>query len=140
MQEFLSQHNVRGLAKVSEELSNTFDAYLKLFILLSADDTILCSDCPKDLEMQLDVFCDYCNQFKLKVYIDKTKCMTFSKGRNLINQIFKFDGQNIENVKQFNYLGIVFTRYGTFTEATNNNVRKATISMYDVLNKGECIT
>ena len=62
--------------------------------------------------------------------------MTFSKGRNSNNQIFKFDGQNIENVKQFNYLGIVFTRYGTFTEAKNNNVRKAAISMYDVLKKG----
>ena len=136
LQEFMSQHNVRGLAKVSEELYNTFDVYLKLFILLYADDTILCSDCPKDLQMQLDVFCDYCNQFKLKVNIEKTKCMTFSKGRNSNNQIFKFDGQNIENVKQFNYLGIVFTRYGTFTEAKNNNVRKATITMYDVLKKG----
>ena len=123
----MSQHNVRGLAKVSEELSNTFDVYLKLFILLYADDTIFCSDCPKDLQMQLDVFCDYCNQFKLKVKIEKTKCVTFSKERNSNNQIFKFDGQNIENVKQFNYLGIVFTRYGTFTEAKNNNVRKATI-------------
>ena len=136
LQDFMTQHNVRGLGSVSEELSNTFDLYLKLFIILYADDTILFSDCPKDLQLQLDIFCDYCRQFKLKVNISKTKCMTFSKGRNSNNQIFKFDGENIENVNQFNYLGIVFTKTCTFTEAKNNNVRKATVAMYDVLKKG----
>ena len=100
-----------------------------------ADDTILFSDCPKDFQLQLDIFCDYCHQFKLKVNISKTKCMTFSKGRNSNNQIFKFDGENIENVNQYNYLGIVFTRTCTFTEAKNNNVRKATVAMYDVFKK-----
>ena len=57
------------------------------------------SDCPKDLQLQLDIFCDYCRQFKLKVNISKTKCMTFSKGRNSNNQIFKFDGEKYRKCK-----------------------------------------
>ena len=136
LEDFMTQHNVRGLSRVTEELSNTFDIYLKMFVLLYADDTILCSDCPKDLQLQLDVFSDYCKQYKLKVNINKTKCMTFSKGRNPHNHTFKYNGENIENVSQFNYLGIVFTRTCTFTEAKNNNIKKATIAMYDVLKKG----
>ena len=116
LEDFMTRHNVRGLSRVNEELSNTFDIYLKIFILLYADDTILCSDCPKDLQLQLDVFSNYCKQYKLKVNINKTKCMTFSKGRNPHNQTFKYNGENIENVSQFNYLGIVFTRTCTFTE------------------------
>ena len=97
----MTHHNVRGLSRVNEELSNTFDIYLKLFILLYADDTILCSDCPNDLQLQLDVFSDYCKQYKLKVNINKTKCMTFSKGRNPHNHTFRYNGENIENVCRY---------------------------------------
>ena len=71
LEDFMTQHNVRGLSRVTEELSNTFDIYLKMFVLLYADDTILCSDCPKDLQLQLDVFSDYCKQYKLKVNTTK---------------------------------------------------------------------
>ena len=47
-----------------------------------------------------------------------------------------FDGEVIENVKSFNYLGIIFNRSGTFNDAKNHNIKKATIAMYDVLKKG----
>ena len=63
--------------------------------------------------------------------------MIFSKGRNSHNPpVFKYDGEIIEMVNQFNYLGIVFSRTCTFSAALNNNVKKATIAMYDVLKKG----
>jgi hypothetical protein len=41
--------------------------YLKLFVLLYADDTVLFSDSASDLQLQLNIFCEYCNIWKLKV-------------------------------------------------------------------------
>ena len=136
LEEFMLHNNIQGLSCISQELGDSLNVFLKLFILLYADDTILFSDCPKDLQLQLDVFSNYCSQFKLKVNINKTKCMTFSKGRNPNNQSFMFDGEIIENVTSFNYLGTIFSRTGSFNDAKSHNIKKATIAMYDVLKKG----
>ena len=51
--------------------------------------------------------------------------MTFSKGRNPNNQSFKFDGEIIENVTSFNYLGIIFNRTGSFNDAKSHNFKKS---------------
>jgi hypothetical protein len=47
----------------------------------------------------------------MKVNVDKTKIVVFSKGRLPRNLIFNHNGTNIEIVKNFNYLGIYFSMY-----------------------------
>lgn len=137
LEEFMVSNNIIGLQCLSNQLENDFHMYIKFFILLYADDTILFSDSPEDLQMQLNVFSEYCKIWRLKVNIGKTKCMIFSKGR-LNNRVhFKFDTEEIEIVKSFTYLGTVFSRTGSFNEAKTYNVKKATIAMYDVLKKGK---
>jgi hypothetical protein len=42
----------------------------------------------------------------MKVNVDKTKIMIFSKGRMPVNLQFKYNGKDIEIAKDFNYLGI----------------------------------
>jgi hypothetical protein len=48
--------------------------------------------------------------FHMKVNVDKTKIVAFSKGRLPRNLIFNYNETNIEIVKEFNYLGIFFSR------------------------------
>jgi hypothetical protein len=43
----------------------------------------------------------------MKVNVYKTKIMIFSKGQMSINLQFKYNGKNIEIVKDFNYLGSI---------------------------------
>jgi hypothetical protein len=50
----------------------------------------------------------------MKVNVDKTKTVVFSKGRLPRNLIFNYNGTNIEIVKDFNYLGIYFSRTESF--------------------------
>jgi hypothetical protein len=57
----------------------------------------------------LDIFYLYCDTWKMKVNVDKTKIVVFSKGRLPRNLIFNYNGTNIEIVKDFNYLGIYFS-------------------------------
>ena len=94
------------------------------------------SENKEDLQLQLDTFYDYCNAWKLKVNIQKTKAMTFSTGCTNENVHFTFNGEVIENVKTFNYLGIIFSKGGSFVHTMKNNVNKAMVAMYDILKKG----
>jgi hypothetical protein len=53
---------------------------------LSADDTVIFAESEKDWQNALNTFKWYCDQWKLKINVDKTKVLIFSKGnirRNL---------------------------------------------------------
>jgi hypothetical protein len=52
----LENKNITGLQTISDEIENNLDIYLKLFILLSADDTALLAETANDLQAQLDAF------------------------------------------------------------------------------------
>jgi hypothetical protein len=68
--------------------------YLKLAVLLYADDMILLGDSPECLQRGLDLLHEYCNQWHLIVNIAKTKIMIFSRGRARVNiPEFLYDGQ-----------------------------------------------
>jgi phage gpG-like protein len=100
---------ITGHQTISDEIENNLDIYLKLFMLLYADDTALLAETANDLQTQLDAFYEYCNLWKLKVNADKTKVMVFGNGRLPQNLSFSYDNLNIVIVKNFNYLGIIFT-------------------------------
>ena len=86
---------------------------LKLFLLLYADDIVIFAESSNDLQKGLDVLAEYCKRWQLTVNIQKTKVMVFRKGGNLERNIsFKFEGENIEIVGKFVYLGITFTTGG----------------------------
>ena len=81
---------------------------LKLFLLLYADDIVTFSETEQGLQAGLDILHDYCQSWKLKVNIQKTKIIVFRKGGFLPRNLrFVHDGQNIEIVNTF--VGIVFT-------------------------------
>jgi hypothetical protein len=81
LETFLEAKNVTGLESISGDLENQLNIYLKSFIILYADDTIILSESGSDLQAQLDAFHEYCLTWKLKVNIDKTKIVIFGSGR-----------------------------------------------------------
>ena len=60
---------------------------MKLLALYYADDTILMSESPSELQKSLDEFFNYCQKWKLKVNEDKTKILRFTKNAKM-NQHF----------------------------------------------------
>ena len=56
LEEFMYTRNVIGLESVSRDLEDDLNVFLKLFILLYADDTVLFSESINDLQLQLNVF------------------------------------------------------------------------------------
>jgi hypothetical protein len=100
---------------------------------MHADDTVLFSDSASDL--QLNSFCEYCNIWKLKVNSSKSKII-FSIGRLPQNINFLYDGNAIEIVNEFTYLGLNCSRTGSFTNAKKGLINKACKARYEVLKKG----
>ena len=133
LETFLEAKNVTGFESISGDLENQLNIYLKLFIILYPDDTVILSESESDLQAQLDAFQEYCLTWKLKVNIDKTKIVIFGSGRTPQIVFFKYNGSEIEVVKNFNYLGIIFSKTDNFNLANKRLVDKAVVSMYAVL-------
>ena len=90
---------------------------LKLYLLLYADDIVIFAESSQGLQKGLDILDEYSKMWKLTVNTDKTKIMIFRKGGNLPRNLsFSYEGNNIEIVGKFVYLGITFTTGGSFNE------------------------
>lgn len=93
---------------------------IKIFMLLYADDIVIFANSAEKLQESLNILSDYCRRWKLCINVTKTKIMVFRKG-GLLNRdlAFYYENNQLEIVKSFRYLGIVFTVGGSFTEAQN---------------------
>ena len=136
LESFLDSNNIIGLKTISESLENELYVFLKFFIILYADDTVLLAETADDLQAQLNSFFEYCNTWKMKVNVDKTKVLVFGFGRLPHNLRFSYDNVDIEIVKQFNYLGVIFTKTGNFNFTKKHLSDKALRAMYEVLRFG----
>ena len=87
--------------------------FVKLFILLYADDTFIISESAVDLQNGLNAYKTHCDSWKMTLNTMKTKFVVFSGGRQL-NYDFTYKNENIEVVKDYKYLGIMFSRSGPF--------------------------
>ena len=114
LEHFLVSNGFRGVSCASSGDIEHAQVLLKLFTLLYADDTILITDSAEELQNGLNIFHLYCNQWKLKVNISKTKVVIFGKGRPATGIIFHYDNTEIEIVSKFNYSGVYFNRSVSF--------------------------
>ena len=102
-------------------------------MLLYADDIVIFSKSAEELQEGLNLLLNYCNRWKLKVNVDKTKIMVFRNGGVLPeNLIFYYDNQVLEIVKKFKYLGIVFTAGGSFSECQNTLAGQAQKAIFQL--------
>ena len=94
------------------------------------------SESKEDMQNQLNVFNDFCKKWKLKVNAEKSKVLVFSNGRLPANLKFTYHNRDLEIVPNFSYLGITFSKSGSFNAAKKDLVNKGTKAMYEVLKKG----
>ena len=136
IESYLTSCNLNGLQTISNEIETQLGIYLKLFVILYADDTVLMAESSADLQNQLNSFQDYCSIWKLKVNTDKSKVMVFSRGKLPRNLNFSLNGEKLEIVNSLNYLGIELSRTGNFKRAKQSIAGKATVEFYEVLKMG----
>ena len=114
LQHFLEGKDLQGMQSISSDLENELTVYLKIFLLLYADDTVLLSESSTDLQNMLNNFVDYCDKWQLKINTSKTKVLIFSRGSIPKNLHFYIRNTELEIVKNYKYLDIFFARSGSF--------------------------
>ena len=98
---------------------------LELFLLLFADDIVLLSLTANGLQKQIDLLCKICRDLCLNINTDKTKVMVFRKGGFLgKHEKWNLEGNKLEVVNQYNYLGFLFTTKMSFVKGTSLLVGK----------------
>ena len=127
--------NYNGLSKVSESLTKELNIFLMIFCLLYADDTMVLAESAAQLQKALDGLNNYCNKWALKVNIDKTKVVIFSKGKIRKHKSFAFGTNTVEVVDDYVYLGTTFNYNGNFNKAMAKQVLQAKKSTFNVLTK-----
>jgi hypothetical protein len=78
---------------------------LAIRLLLYADDLALMSHIHAGLQKQLDVLQAFCCERQLTVNVKKTKVVVF-KARKSMCQAFQYEGEVIEQLNSFKYLGV----------------------------------
>lgn len=137
----ISKH-YKGLTHFKNTCTNLLsdddvEVFIKLYCLLYADDTLLLAETKEDLQDALNATMTYCKNWDLQINEKKTKVMVFSRGRIRKIPQFVLDGENLDVVNEFTYLGIIFTNNGSFKKTIANNVTKAKRAMFKLLNNAK---
>ena len=123
--------NTSGCRGIKTDVQDEeFMIFLILFVILYADDTIILSDDPKDFQDILTAFHDFCKLWKLDINTNKTKITIFGDYSRNQRLSFKINGKEIEIVKEFKYLGVLFSKNGRFAQHTKNVSNIACKAMY----------
>jgi hypothetical protein len=108
----------------------------QLSCLMFADDLVILSKSATGLQNSLDKLSKYCNTWGLQINIKKTKVIIFNKAGHQLKK-FKFilNGQIVEMVPSYCYLGIVFTTCGSFTKAVDHLANQASKALFKLKQK-----
>ena len=85
---------------------NELNVYSKLFVLLYADDTVVFATSEETLTQSLNLFANYCNQWKLDIKYDKTKVLVVGDMINRQRHI-RIENYMIEMLNEFKYLSFL---------------------------------
>ena len=118
--------------KVQDYLGLEPNFILELLALYYADDTIIMSESPSELQNALDELFNYCQKWKLKVNEDKTKIICFTKKRK-DEPTFIYNNQKLENVKDFVYLGVTLTTMGISQKSVQARVLPTNRAIFSTL-------
>ena len=109
--------------------------FLKLYVLLYADDTILLAESASDLQNSLDALSNYCAKWKLFVNMDKTNIVVFSKGKVTKLPQFKFGEATVTIAHSYTYLGVVMKYNKNFDSAVDKQITQANRALNNLLIK-----
>ena len=125
---FSSSNAFNGIDCCSEQFGNNIFIFLKLFVLLYADDTVILANSPNELQTAIDLYSTYCKLWKLEINCNKTKVMVIARGRAPI-YLFSINDTQLEVVTEYKYLGVLFSRSGSFLAAKKHIANQASRAM-----------
>ena len=100
--------------------------------LLYADDIVLLSNSKSGLQHSLNILSTFCNNWKLQVNVAKSKVIVFNSNGKTYQNDFSYNGNSLETVSKYCYLGIMLKHNGKFNLAISTLVDKARKAYFKV--------
>ena len=106
------KNDVPGLETIIDECvacnmsESEISKFVNLYLLLYADDTVIFAENPSDLQNRLNKVELYCSKWKLKLNVNKSKVVIFSRGKVRKFPEFTACGEAIEVVDSFFIFGL----------------------------------
>ena len=122
LEEYMRNLNCNGICLNMP--GNDIDNFLKILVLLYADDTVVFGTDAESFQQNLNVFYDYSQLWKLNVNFRKTKIIIFG-ARNTNNFQFRIGNTIIDICDEFKYLGVFFTKHRSFIKTIKHNTVQA---------------
>ncbi len=99
------------------------DSYLKFFISMYGDHTVILCDSEEGVKQAL---CTYCDEWKLKLNRNNTKTVVFSRGMaNFYQYKFEFRCKKIEVAEDYKHHGVLFNYNGRFRKRRVGTERRS---------------
>ena len=99
---------------------------LEVNSLLYADDLVILSTSPEDLQLKLNRLNEYCTKWKLNINMSKSKVVEFNRTGKLNRHLkFYINQKMLETVNKYNYLGVMLQSSLSFTETKLALYKKA---------------
>ena len=105
---------------------------LAVWMLLYADDMVLIAETPAALQRQLDALAQFCTGWDMEVNLVKTKVVTFrpTRRRQPSQHHWAFQGQHVEQVESYKYLGVIFHAWQGIMQAPIHLAQSGHRAMY----------
>jgi hypothetical protein len=132
LEKYFIELNGISLELLSEQSVNELNVFIKLFVILYADDTVILTDTKEGVQNALNIFQSYCEIWKLEVNVNKTKVVIFSKGEIRLKYEFKLQNKILEIVDSYSYLGLIFKYNGNFNETRKKIALQAQKSLFSI--------
>ena len=71
----------QGRNELSCDVENELETFMKLYVLLYADDIVVLAEPANELQLALNKLNEYCQKWSLSVNVTKTKIVIFSRGK-----------------------------------------------------------
>ncbi|XP_075162649.1 uncharacterized protein LOC142235283 [Haematobia irritans] len=102
---------------------------LNIRILLYADDIVVLAEDPATFLFMINNLEEYCKKWSLVVNTSKSKVMVFRNGGRLsLQEKWKFQGEDLEVVSEYKYLGVILTpqmKYKKHIQNRNSQAKSA---------------
>ena len=137
----IEQHLIQYGCNPINVLNPDMQIFLKLLVIMYADDTVLFSDTEEGLQKCLNGLKAYCDKWKLQINTEKTKVMIFSKNKVKAEDFnFTIGDKSVEIVYEFQYLGITFSYNGNFSANFQYLKKKGLRAMYGIIKKARAMS
>lgn len=106
---------------------------LSMYMVLFADDIVLFTTDPVSFQSQIDCIYQYSIKWGLSINVNKTKICIFEKRKQVHNLHFYINGEEIEIVNNFTYLGVKFSYTGSLSEAVKTLHDQALVAYHNLM-------